>query len=107
MQINPNEIKVKVKFLEDKKLKAIISLDFGDFIVKGFRLMVSEFENKQGDKLWLTPPSYPGGGKYHPIFFMPDKSLWEQLENKILAEYKKQDNERYKKMYGIDDGELS
>ena len=106
MQININEIEVKIKFLEDKKLKAIIGLNFGDFIVKGFRVMTSEFENRRGEKLWLTPPSYQGGGRYHPIFFMPDKSLWEQLEDKIWEEYEKQNKKHYAKMFGIDDGEL-
>ena len=92
MNINIEEIIVRVKIIDQKKLKAIISLDFGDFIVKGFRVMDSEYENPKGDKLWLTPPSYVGMGKYHPIFYMPNKDLWKHLEVKVWGEYYKQKN---------------
>ena len=84
---------IEVKFLEDEKTKAIINLVFEDFVVKGFRIMVSEFENANGDKLWVVPPSYAGGnGSYHPIFFMPNKQKWQEVENLIFQEYKKQTN---------------
>jgi DNA-binding cell septation regulator SpoVG len=106
MKININEIEVKIKFLEDKKLKAIIGLDFGDFVVKGFRVMTSEFENRKGEKLWLVPPSYLGGGRYHPIFYMTNKPLWEQLEDRIWEEYERQNKKHFGKMFGIDDEEL-
>ena len=108
MEINIDEIKVKIKFIEEKKLKAIIGLDFGDFIIKGFRIMGSEFKNKHGDKLWLTPPSYQdSGGRYHPIFFIPNKELWEELEEKIWGEYYKQSDEYYKKKFDLKDDDLA
>lgn len=106
MTININEIEVKIKFLEDAKLKAIIGLDFGDFVIRGFRMQTSDFENRKGQKLWLTPPSYQSKNKWHPMFFMPDKSLWEKLEDKIFEEYQRQNDKHYEKMFGIDDGEL-
>jgi len=106
MTININEIEVKIKFLEDAKLKAIIGLDFGDFVIKGFRMQTSDFENRKGQKLWLTPPSYQGKGRWHPIFYMPNKLLWEQLEDKIFEEYEKENKEHYGKMFGMDDNEL-
>lgn len=108
MKMIPGEVTVKVKFTEKKKLKAIIGLDFGDFVVKGFRVMESEYENTRGDKLWLTPPSYPdAGGKYHPIFFIPNKDLWKKLEEKIWDEYYSQQKEHYKKMYDAKDEDFS
>lgn len=103
MTMNIDEITVKVKVIEEKKLKAIIGLDFGDFVVKGFRIQESQHPNYKGDKLWLTPPSYrAGGGSYHPIFFAPNKELWKQLEMRVWEEYYRQSEEHFKKRLGID-----
>ena len=106
MKINLDEITVKAKIIENQKLKAIIGLDFGEFVVKGFRIMESEFENLRGEKMWLTPPSYRGVGRYHPIFYIPDKELWQKLEMKIWEEYDKQVKEHYKKRLEITDDDI-
>ena len=105
MKININEIGMKIKILDDKKTKAIIGLDFGDFVIKGFRIQESQYPNYKGDNLWLTPPSYQGGGRYHPMFFMPDKNLWKELEMKIWDDYYKALGEHHKKKLGISDEE--
>ena len=103
MTINKDQIKVKIKFIEAQKLKASIGLNFDDFVIKGFRVSESEFENDRGEKLWLTPPSYrDSGGRYHPIFFMPNKELWKELESFIWDEYKTQSEEHYKKRFDLD-----
>ena len=101
MKIKIDEIGLKIK-ITDGKVKAIIGLDFGEFVVKGFRIQVSEHENENGEKLWLTPPSYKGPYKWHPIFFMPDKELWKELEKKIYQEYHVQMKEYQKKIYEDD-----
>ena len=107
MKLNKDEIVVKIKFTESKKNKAIISLDFQSFVVKGFRVMESSFPNINGDFLWLTPPSYQdSAGRYHPIFFMPDKSQWQELEAKIWEEYGKQQIEYFKKRLAISDEDM-
>ncbi len=88
MDINFDEIEIKIKLVEKDSLKAIITLDFGCFVIKGFRVQTSNFPNAYGQNLWLTPPSYKSNfGKYVSIFFMPDKALWEQLEKKIWEAY--------------------
>ena len=103
MTINKDQIKVKIKFIEAQKLKAIISLNFDDFVIRGFRVSESEYENDKGDKLWLTPPSYrDSGGRYHPIFFMPNKELWKELENLIWDEYEIQSEEHHNKRFDLD-----
>ncbi|PWB38375.1 MAG: hypothetical protein C3F02_04370 [Parcubacteria group bacterium] len=103
MTINKDEILVKIKFIESQKLKAIIGLNFGDFVIKGFRVSESEYENDRGQKLWLTPPSYKdSGGRYHPMFFMPNKELWKELEAKIWDEYKLQSEEHHKKRFDLE-----
>lgn len=107
MKINIEEIQVKIKFVEQQILKAIIGLDFGDFTIKGFRVMKSEYKNDYGEELWLTPPSYQGaGGHYHPIFFVPDKELWKKLEKKIWEEYHIQLEEFHKKQFGLKDEDI-
>lgn len=107
MNFNVNEIRIKVKIVEGK-LKAIASLDFGDFTIKGFRIQESQYPNKAaGDrKLWLTPPSYADrGGRYHPIFYIPDKDLWERLEAKIWEAYDSEYKRHYAKVYDLEDNE--
>lgn len=107
MNLNIEEIIIRVKILDQKKLKAIIGLDFGDFVVKGFRIMESQYENRRGDKLWLTPPSYIGAGtRHHPIFFMPNKELWEKLEDRMFIAYEKEIKEHYKKQFDVTDDDL-
>ena len=102
--MNINEITIKTKFIDQKKLKAIIAVDFEDIIVRGFRVMESNYKNDYGDELWLTPPSYQdSGGKYHPIFFMPDKSKWQELKKLIWEEFYKQRDEYYKKQFDLKD----
>lgn len=104
MRIKIDEIQVKIKFVEEAQLKAILSLDFGDFIIKGFRVQESDHENDFGEKLWITPPSYRDRhGKYHPMFFIADKELWKELERKIWEEYKSQNSTQYQKRFGIKD----
>jgi DNA-binding cell septation regulator SpoVG len=106
MKINLEEISLKIKILEDKKTKAMIAVDFGDFVVRGFRISESQFDNMNGEKLWLTPPSYQGGGRYHPIFFMPNKEQWQELEKLIWKEYEVKKKEYYKKRLGLSDEDM-
>lgn len=106
MKIKIGEIQIKIRIVEEEKLKAIVGLDFGDFIIRGFRIQKSDYENARGEKLWLTPPAYNGGGHWHPLFFMPDKELWAKLEDKILSEYQKKEKEHYAKKLGIKADEL-
>jgi len=102
MNIAIDCIKVKIKFIEEKKIKAIISIDFGDLVIRGFRVMDSTYENMRGKKLWFIPPSYrDGGGKYHPMFFMPKKELWEELESKVWDEYDRRLEDHYKKRFDM------
>ncbi len=102
-------LEIKCKILDQKTLKAIVALNFGPFVVRGFRISASKFssnsedENKQ-DELWVIPPSYKDvGGKYHPIFFAPDKELWENMKKLITEAYNTQSNMQEKKKYGLPD----
>jgi len=90
MNFDIENIKIEIKLTNDEKMKAMVSLDFGDFKVKGFRVMTSKFENERGDELWVVPPSYIGKDKkYHPMFFAENKVYWKKLEQKIIEEFRK------------------
>lgn len=105
-------IKVNFKFLEYTDLKAIFSLDFGDFVIRGWRISKSKYkkiesENDESTDLWIVPPSYQEkGGKYHPMFFIPNKELWEQLEAYILQKYHEASEEQMKKRFEIKEQEI-
>lgn len=45
-----------MKILDEKKTKAIITLDFGVLVTKSFRILESPYENMNNEKLWLIPP---------------------------------------------------
>lgn len=102
MKLDADKVVIKVKVVDAPELKAIISLDFGDFVVKGFRIRKSDFESPEGKKLWVTPPSYKGAYKWHPIFYVPNKELWKRLEERMLEEYEQQSHLLNKRNYGVD-----
>lgn len=90
MELNLDDIEIKVRLVDSGTLKAIVAIDFGLFTVKGFRVQTSTFANAYGQNLWLTAPSYKSNqGKYQYIFYMPDKELWHDLEDKIWKAYNK------------------
>ena len=104
LNIGINDLKFRVKIAEEGKLKAIVAIDFGDFVIKGFRVNFSNYKTTDGKQsLWITPPCYQDGGKgWHPIFFSEDKELWRLIENKIAQEYEKSREEYFKKRFDLD-----
>ncbi len=79
----PTEIQIKLR--EDERLKAIVTLKFGIITIKGFRVQVSD---KSESGYWVTPPAIfnIGSKKWHPIFFIEDKEIWQKIEEMILTE---------------------
>ena len=49
----------------------------------------------------MTVSYASGGGRYHPIFFMPDKAVWEALQGRIWDEYYKQADQYFRKRMDI------
>jgi len=109
MKVDIEKTHIGVKILEGEgKLKAVIKIDFGDFVIRGFRIQESQFENPKanGKKLWLTVPSYQSAGKYRPLFFMPEKTLWEELENKVWEAYEIESKRHYQKRFNLKDEDV-
>ena len=109
LNIDINDIKFVVKVLETPKLKAIIAIDLGSIKIKGFRVNFSNYKNdNHGEALWVIPPSYQdSGGKYHPIFYMPDKELWHAIEKRLVEAYKKEYEKHFKKRFDLKDEEIN
>jgi len=91
--IDVKDVKVHIKHIHGNtaQMMAIINLDFGDFEVKGFRIMRSKFEKENNNPYWIVPPTYqsPGGGR-HPLFYTANKDLWKALEKIIVNQYEKE-----------------
>lgn len=97
LKISIDDLDIKVKIIENQSLKAIVGINFGDFIIKGFRVQPSKYPNDKNN-LWITPPSYKdGSGKYHPIFYAPNENLWAEIESKIISEYEKESKKHFAK----------
>lgn len=104
--IKVDDLKFHFKIVETEKLKAIVSIDFGDFKIKGYRILPSPNKNERGENLWVTPPCYKdGGGRYHPIIFLPNKKLWKKIESNLLDGFHKATDEHFKKRFDLDDEE--
>lgn len=105
MEIDIEGILIKVKLITEGKLKAIVSLDFDSFVLRGFRIQESQYEDGKGRKLWIVPPSYRGGVKYHPIVFFPDKNIWEEIQERIFDAYQEAQKNRYGKAFDLSEQE--
>lgn len=107
MKLNINNLKFDFKIIENQNLKTIISVNFGEFVIRGFRISESKYKNARGEKLWLTPPSYLDGNQdYHPMFFIPNKKLWKELEDKMFDEYHKASKKHYAKRMNLKNNDI-
>jgi hypothetical protein len=87
MKININEIKIKIKLMEDTKYPDVMAQAFLSFIddskrtmtFSGFTVRKSKFQG-----YYATPPSR---GRFK--FFLAEISLWKEIEREILNEYEK------------------
>lgn len=84
------EVRIFIQIANNGKQLAKASLGFGRYKlrVSGFRVMKSNYQNSQGDYLWIVPPSFErkDGTRHTPIFF--DKEAWKIIEKKICNAYK-------------------
>jgi len=86
MKIDVEKLKFKIRLIEDKKWKAIVTIDFGDFNIKGYRVWDSEFMGKHGEYLWITPPVYNSGFGFKSIVYIK-KYVWEEIEKELVKAY--------------------
>ena len=85
--MNPNLLEAKIIITptkNNKMTKAIVTLDFGSFKIKGFRIRSNE-----NGSLWVNPPVIPRPypKKAFVIFYTEDLELWHKLQKKIIDKY--------------------
>ena len=91
------KIKIKIQTIKKGKVIGIASIEIGDMQIDGFRIvgfkilsgMFDEtgYYDKNGNPIWVAPPSYPDNvGAFKNIFFAAPE-LWKELQNKIIEEY--------------------
>jgi hypothetical protein len=79
-----DNINITVRPSDKGDTKAIVNISYDDIEINGFRISKSKYDDNE---LWVQPPAYPSGGKYHKIFFLNNEAKWKQLEEKIIASY--------------------
>ena len=89
--IEKSSIKINLTNKDDF-LKATAQVVLAECIeINGFRISLS----KNFEGLWLQPPSYSCGNGWKKTFWLDDKALWKQLEDKILKEYNNKIDSHY------------
>lgn len=101
MKIDIKKLKFKIRIIEKEDWKAMITINFGDFNIKGFRIKTSEFLGKHGEYLWVLPPSYKSAFGYKSIIYIK-KDIWEDMQKEIVKAYLKEfENYSKDKMEGV------
>lgn len=89
MEIDPEAVKFRVRIMEDPKTKALVTIDFGELVIKGYRIMVSSFTGEHGENLWVVPPAYNSKAGWKPIVHIVRKDKWKDIETRIVRQYAK------------------
>lgn len=87
--ISSAEIKVNIvdpKRTSNPNFLATVSVDFGDFFVRGFRI----WQTKEGNEKFAKPPSFRcSGGGWLESFVIKKKFLWQALQRRMLEEHER------------------
>lgn len=90
-------IKVHIKFPTEPEsgVLAVAIVSLGPIKIKGFKIQESDYLNKHGDRIWISPPANRGrNGRFHDTVFIEDRDLWNEIEEEIYQEYKRRKEER-------------
>lgn len=70
-------------------LLAFVRLKMPPLVLKGFRIMESNYPNWRNEYISVMPPMIKGNqkGDFTMIFYIEDKELWEKLAGKIIDKY--------------------
>lgn len=76
---------------------AFVRIIIPPLILKGFRIMRSDYLNRKGDHINVVPPFIKGRGRgdLYQTFYIEDKDLWYKLEDKIIEKYHQVKKEVY------------
>ena len=81
------KMKCNVKVVDFGAVKALVSVEYGDIVIRGFRVM-----DKEGSEPWVAMPCREfvkdQERQYMDIVFLPDAKKRDEFTAKILKEYK-------------------
>lgn len=91
MNIDPQDIKVKIKLLKGGgKILAQANVTLFDcWTEHGWRIMTSQHLNQLlQEYVWIQPPCFKIGDQWKEMVFIDDKRVYEKLHEKIFDSYK-------------------
>lgn len=85
LSISIDDIEVFLKPIKTGNDLASVNIIIGElFSIRGFRISKSQnIHPRFQEAIWIQPPKYFYGGFYHIMFFVNDKNLYSELEEKI------------------------
>ncbi len=90
MKISIDDLKFKFKFKENDNMPAIMTLIIGQFEVRGFKVLKTQFEENR-QKFVIYPPSKSlDHNKWLQLFWTEDKEDWNLLCKKALEQFDKE-----------------
>jgi len=91
MNIDPQDIKIKIKLLRgtDKILAQADVILFDCWTEHGWRIMTSKYLHPTlQEYIWIQPPSFKVGQEWKEMVFVDDLKLYEKLQQKIYDSYR-------------------
>lgn len=88
MNLDNFQFDIKRKEPPEKNIAALVTLDYLNMKIKGFRIYCKT-DLITGEVLrWVGPPQYMNYArkKYSSLFWM-ERELWKELETRILNDY--------------------
>ena len=83
MKIRPEDIEVKIEFVQKEKMLARATLILGQFEIRGYKILRSE-----KTLLVVYPPAVINSSKhYTDIVRITEKDDWHELQDYILKKY--------------------
>ena len=91
------DVKIKIKKINRGNLLANATVEFGDMVtigynITGFKVLAGKYDDtglydKDGNPIWVAPPSYSDNvGTFKNIFFA-SPPVWKELQNMIIVKF--------------------
>jgi len=94
MNIDPNDIEIKIKLLKSEATLAQATVILcGQWVEKGWRISKSKNEHPTfHDYIWIQPPCFHSSGKWQEMVFIDNRQLYDEVHTKIFDAYLREKN---------------
>ena len=91
----PHKIRVVTKIKDSGSTLAQATVIIDEAIeIHGWRVSKSQhLHDKFQEDIWIQPPAFNTGGKWKSLVFINDKSLFDEVEEKIYDSYSMKKNQ--------------